>query len=291
MVNYNSVACGVPTFLLLCILSLMMPNQNQNKKPRKGGSRRGRGAERGNPRRNVPKVLTGMAMSRALSSPPREQVVVCRKWRTDSVAAQAVADTFGTYDFRLVDTDAFNLGAHYEHYCISKIEAFFRPQYRANNIATLGKMPIIYVAADPTDTSSWTSLSEARGHDCVITMDDSEGFCIVLSPRVNTYIYAGSAVNSGIGNANQWINTADTGVRHYGIKWAILGAGGALTDLQEWNVSIRYTVHFRIGKSRAGSFQAQQLLPDWKTENSLNEQRQKSPSLADYEEVEAKEAG
>jgi len=197
-------------------------------------------------------------MERVLSPLSRSHVVTCVKWRASEQLVQTVADKFGGFDFRLSDTDADNLTDHYEHYRIVLIECFFRPEYRANNVATLGRMPIIYVATDPTDSSSWASMAEARGHDNLITMDDSQGFCVKLRPRVNTYVYSGSAVASGIGG-NPWLTTADNVVRHYGIKYAITGAGGALTDLQEWNLDMRYTVQMRLGKSRAGTLLSKEI--------------------------------
>lgn len=228
-----------------------MPSKNKNKKRSKRKSH----PRRLENERSIPRVITGQGMLRALSKPPRQSVVICHKWVADSRAAQTISDSFGALDFRLSNTDASALAAYFEEYMISKVEVFFRPMYRANSVSSLAYMPIIYVRPDPVDGGTWTSVADARASDGVITMDDSAGFCVTFSPRINAYVYSGSSVPSG-DPGPMWLSTGDTGVRHYGLKWAITGGGASATEFQEWNVSIREEVRLRIAKRSGASLQS-----------------------------------
>jgi len=229
----------------------IMPSKNTKNKQRRNQKQNGRRKQSGR-RGNVPQVVTGQAMVRSLSQPPRQTTVVCHKWGTDTRILQTTSDSFGATDFRLTNTDASTLSQYFEEYMISKVECFFRPMYRQSSYDSLAYAPIIYVRPDPIDSSTWTSVADARASDGVITMDDTAGFCVKFSPRVNSYVYSGSVNNSGAPGP-VWLSTGDNSVRHYGLKWAVTGGGASATEFQEWNFSFRMEVRMRIAKRTGGT--------------------------------------
>lgn len=180
---------------------------------------------------------------------PSDQVTI-RKLVEPVVIIQDDLDSFGGFDFRLaILTQGGNFAALFQQYRIDMVELTFRPMYRANPVsATPSLIPLIYVAPDINDGSSWSSISSACAADRVAQYDDSESFRLSLTPRVATDVYAGAFGSFAMPNDRPWIDTDSPAVRHYGVKYAVTGAGIGATALQAWNVSIRYTVTLR--KSR-----------------------------------------
>jgi hypothetical protein len=200
-------------------------------------------------RRHAPQVLIGVSAVKAINQVPSEAVHRVHKWSGDTHITQTNVATFGGYQFELADTEASALGAYFQQYRIAQIEIWFRPVYKANAAAAapVFTLPLIYVAVDPNDVSSWGTLAAAQSTDNVVVNDDSETFMLKFEPSPLMAVYAGASTFTAFAHLDMpyWIDTADNTVRHYGIKWAI--EGGA-TAFQVWQVSIRQTVEFRYGR-------------------------------------------
>jgi len=195
-------------------------------------------------------LRTGRVSNSLMARLPSQQRVLVHKWGAPTVLTQAQADTFGAFQFELTDTEASSVAAFWQQYQIQAIEMQFRPMYRANPVIddTVCVIPLIFVAVDPNDISSWTTLSQAESHDNVAIKDDDRGFTLRLRPSVAAALYAGAFTAFGHFPQQPWIDTASNSVRHYGVKWAITGSGFAASHYQSWRVISRYTVAFRYGK-------------------------------------------
>lgn len=170
-------------------------------------------------------------------------------WADPLTIAQADVDAFGAFDFRLAYVDqGAAYAALYQQYRIDKVELFFRPMYRANPaLATpLFIVPLIFTAVDLNDISSWGAMSSAQRAAGVVVHDDSGGFGVSFTPRVAMAVYAGAFTAFAAPAERPWLDTGSDAVRHFGLKWAILGGGIGATAEQVWNVAIRYTVSFRL---------------------------------------------
>lgn len=222
-------------------------NQRKGRKPNQNRRTTRRGG-RAKPRMSAPRILVGRNALRPALQVPRTQVTVVHKWADQTELKQANAvDAFGTFQFTLADTEAVSFAPLFEQYRITKIEMTFRPMFRANGASLSGSyiMPLIYVAVDPNDVSSWSLRSQAQSHDNVTVLGDEEPFTISFEPSVATAVYNGAF--SGFGHQrNIWIDTGTTGARYYGVKWCI--TAGVTPDIQHWEVVSRYTVAFRFGK-------------------------------------------
>lgn len=199
--------------------------------------------------RHAPQILIGRAALKAINDVPSEAVHRVHKWSGDSHITQANVATFGTYQFQLADTEGSSLGQFFQQYRIAAIEIWFRPVYKANAAAGAAAFttPLIYTAVDPNDASSWGTLGAAQSTDNVVVNDDSETFMLKFEPSPLMAVYAGASTFTAFAHLDvpYWIDTVDTTVRHYGIKWAI-EAGS--TAFQVWQVSIRQTLEFRYGR-------------------------------------------
>ncbi len=174
-------------------------------------------------------------------------VFTTHKWSEEVRITQAAGDVFSGFDYRLDQTPAVNFAGVFQTYRIELVETFFRPVYRANPAnLTSYEMPLLVVAVDPTDVSSWTTFSQAQSAENASVMGDDVPFCVRFRPQVQGYLQAATSV-SAMSSGTPWINSDETSVRHYGLKFAITG-GGAATSFQHWIVQHRHTVSFRISR-------------------------------------------
>lgn len=169
----------------------------------------------------------------------------------ESVISQAAAATLTNLFFTLAQCDFTDFRNAFQQYTITKVQVWFRPYFKANpaSLDATYVLPEIYVAADPTDSSSWSTIAEAQRAENCSVMDDSGPFVITLRPMAN--IAAGkNAVFTGFATVDQplWVDCFDNDVRWFGLKIGIAAAGGAATHFQKWDVQFRIFASFRLGK-------------------------------------------
>ena len=87
-------------------------------------------------------------------------VFTTHKWTEEARITQSTGDVFGGFDYRLDNTPAVNFAGVFQSYRIDQVETFFRPVYRANSASlTTYEMPLIVVAVDTVDGTSWSVFS------------------------------------------------------------------------------------------------------------------------------------
>ena len=232
------------------VQAIKMRKSSKNSKGRNGLRRKSPQGGANLSGRRVPTLLTGHAMTIAIGQLPVQQIFRCKKWAsTFTNISQAQVDTFGTFQFQLADIEKDpSFALLFQQYRIPEIEIFFRPMFRANPTTSTILIPQILLAVDPNDISSWGTVGEASSNDGLVVIDDQESFGIRFAPRVAVAAYNGAFSGFSTTDAPIWIDTSYNSVRHYGLKYAITGSGSAAGNDQAWNVSIRYTLEFRIGK-------------------------------------------
>jgi len=195
-------------------------------------------------------LALGAAADLGVSKNQAQQVVKLCKYGAPTVISQTQFDSFGTFQFQLADTECSSVAAYWQQYMITKVVITFRPMYRSNSIAQRASalLPLIFVAVDPNDISSWTVMTQAEAHDNVIVNSDEKSFKISFKPSAAVAMYAGAFTSFGHADGNIWIDTGNTSVRHYGVKWGIQGSGVAGAVDQAWNVTVQEFVSLRYGR-------------------------------------------
>lgn len=186
----------------------------------------------------------------SLSRVPSQPVLSVHKWGAPFTITQSLLDVFGTVQFLLTDiAQSASYAALYQQYCLMGVEIFFRPMFRATSIVddTTVVMPLLFVASDPNDISSWATLADARNAENVTVNDDSQGFCVKFSPQAAVAAYNGAFAGFASTSEKVWIDTTYNTVRHYGLKYCITGNGLA-SNYQAWSVETRYHFQFRFGR-------------------------------------------
>ncbi len=189
-----------------------------------------------------------MAAAMALMKPPPQQVVQVHKLTSEQRLQQAAAAQLSNIYFTAAQADFAPFLTAFQQYRIVRVQAMFRPCFRANQVGASYEMPLIYIAVDPNDSTNWSTIADAQAADNVSVMDDSAPFAVDFRPGL---ILPGQNAG-GFGapvtlNEVPWVDCDDDAVRFYGLKTAV-SAAGAATALQEWIYQARITIEFRIGR-------------------------------------------
>ena len=186
-----------------------------------------------------------------MSKIPPQQELIVHKWSDEFEVSQVSANSYGTYDFRLSNiSQAGTFDDLFQQYQIRRVEIFWRPMFRANPAnPTTYQMPLLYLAVDVNDSSSWATMVAAQSADNVMIVGDDSPFMLSFRPQPVFVAYDGAVSNAyaQLQNANAWLDTGNSGARHYGLKFAITG-GGLASQFQTWVVNWRLTVAYRFGK-------------------------------------------
>lgn len=172
------------------------------------------------------------------------------KWADPSQITQQPIDSFYNLTFQMSDlqeTGAFKI--MWSEYRIMKVELMFRPMFRANNVIQQGTIliPQILVVFDGTSTSAPATVQEFQRYAGLVVQDDSQSFSVTCMPRIATPVYDGIITSAySVGEGKTWLQTAQPSIPHYSVHVAVTGSGNLAGPFQQWNVTTRYTLQFRL---------------------------------------------
>jgi hypothetical protein len=121
----------------------------------------------------------------------------------------------------------------FDAYMIKSVKILFQ------NVSTLpssGSYAPITTAIDYDDSTATVNLSD---RDTAMTVPAGKYFERAFVPRVAVALYGGSTFSAFGQMKNEWIDTANPSVPHYGLKYT---TGVSSTTLPLWEVSIRAVV-------------------------------------------------
>ncbi len=180
--------------------------------------------------------------------PPPQRIVTVHKLTDEQRLQQGATAQLSNIFFTVGQADFSPFLSAYQQYRIAKIEAMFRPCFRANQVGAVYEMPLIYIAVDPNDSTNWSTIADAQAAENVSVMDDSAPFAVIFRPGlVLPGLNAGGFGAPVSLNEQPWVDSDEPATRFYGLKTAV-SAAGAATAFQEWVFQARITVEFRIGR-------------------------------------------
>ncbi len=194
------------------------------------------------------RIVSGTAEVLALMRPPAQRICTVHKLTDEQRLQQAATAQLSNIFFTAAQANFAPFLSAFQQFRIVKVEAMFRPCFRANQVGASYEMPLIYIAVDPNDSVNWATIADAQSAENVAVMDDSAPFAVILRPGL---IMPGQNAG-GFGapvtlNEVPWVDCDEDATRFYGVKTAV-SAAGAATALQEWVYQARLTVEFRIGR-------------------------------------------
>jgi hypothetical protein len=162
------------------------------------------------------------------------------------VTASNAAPVANVYNFTLGNLDGASQLSIWDQYRIDAIRFVIVPQNNAVQLVTNSSTSLVelYCVIDYDDSNSLTSTGAARKYDNCIILAPGESLERTFQPRMAVPSYSGT-FSSFTNLSPQWIDTAYTGVQHYGVKIYIPTTTAAQTTLQSWNIQIEYYISFR----------------------------------------------
>jgi hypothetical protein len=148
----------------------------------------------------------------------------------------AVAGTSGSYSIALSSFPTATLFAgFFDTYRIKQVKIMFNP---ISSVLTTGTTPPITTAIDYDDASASVNLSD---RDTAQTVPAGSYFERIFIPRAANALYAGTFTSFGQ-LESPWIDSANAGVLHYGLKYT-QGVATAVQPL--WDVQVRAVIEGR----------------------------------------------
>jgi hypothetical protein len=156
-----------------------------------------------------------------------------------TLTATATSYVNTTYYFSMTLSNA-TVG-NYDQYRLMALRFSILPQNNAIGLVTNSTTSLVplYCVIDYDDATGLTSAAQAQGYNNCITLSPGESLSRTFRPHMALAAYSGS-FGSFANVEPMWIDAANTGVQHYGIKVFIPGATAAQTLLQSWQVVAEY---------------------------------------------------
>ncbi len=161
------------------------------------------------------------------------------------------SDVFASWAFALADIPNITaVSSLFDQYRIDRIHfrlrsrnpaLFMMNQASPNYAATC---PLLVVDRD--DNTAPTTLAELKQYSNVNCISACDSIDIVFEPSYTRSVFAGG-VFSGyevVTDSDGWLDVANTGIPHYGIKGGIPALVASTSQRMDWDVEAWYTVSF-----------------------------------------------
>lgn len=145
--------------------------------------------------------------------------------------ASATLPVFTTHNFVLTTiTSSADLVNMYDQYCVKELEVSFYPRNNAVDVPA-NNAGIFATVIDYDDSTNLTSIGLAASYQTAMIRPGYESQRRTFAPRIAVGAYAGAFTS--FANQVSWIDSASTGVQHYGIKtvWTACSSASYVMDL------------------------------------------------------------
>ncbi len=164
-------------------------------------------------------------------------------------------DLFASFAFAAADVpNIASLGAAFDAYRIEEIQFRLKSHNNAVYIAGTASpnngMPSPLIAVDQDDNTTPSTLSEVQQYDNCNQISAQDNLDIIFTPAITPSIFSGGVFNgySIDADGKTWLDLANTGSPHYGIKVALPALVASTTYKWDWEFSAWYKISFRRGR-------------------------------------------
>jgi len=142
-------------------------------------------------------------------------------------------------------TDFTNL---YDEYRIKAVKVYFVPKQNSNTqgaSAAYSEVPTLVSAIDYDDATAPTTVAKMMEYDTTrIHGCADKSYTRIFKPNVSLAAYSG-AFTSYAQREDQWLDSDSAGVKHYGLKYALLNAYAGGNNVWSCNVYATLYIEFR----------------------------------------------
>jgi len=164
-----------------------------------------------------------------------------------TLSQTAITPAFLSFNFSLDQLAQYtSFTTLFDQYRFEEVQVIIRPMYNAiglSNISTT-RVPMLYTVIDYDDNATPGSLAVLQEYsNCAIS--EFETTVATFQPHIALAAYDGSVFTSFANQTNQWIDAAYPAVKHYGVKMGCDPGISGQTNLQCWNIAVRYRLSFK----------------------------------------------
>lgn len=160
--------------------------------------------------------------------------------------------SFGGMSFTAADLPNFAiLAASYDSYRFIGVTATFKTMFNVNegiNQPVSSYMGEFLTVIDYDDSNPITTIGKMRTYNnCVITStlkDQHRSF----QPKLAVGLYNTSSLFNSYGNTSMWIDSINSNVPNFGLKWAFTGSSST-TQVPCYSLELKYAIQFRNFRS------------------------------------------
>jgi len=174
---------------------------------------------------------------------------ICRTTLINSTDVSAGGNFAGALKFTLGNLPSYTDFSLYDQYRIDSIDLLLIPPLDVSTLKGVTgtdahQLSILSTCLDKDDAIT-PSVNNVHSHQtCVVHGNFDRNVRVHLeNPQVSLSAYQG-AFTGYAQKANQWIDTASSGVEHYGFKWCIENAP-ALATAKYFFIYAKYNMSFR----------------------------------------------
>jgi hypothetical protein len=178
-----------------------------------------------------------------------DQVHRFRQFAPSANIVQTVTTVnYGAFYFTLAQIDEFStFNTLFDQYCIEAVEVEISAQSTFAN--TAGSVsPRLYTVLDYDDAIPLASLGAVRDYESLVISPPNTGIVRTLIPAIPIGAQSANGSATVVPAVNRqlcWIDSADTNVPHYGLKYAVDSAPTGQTNLQTYSVDFTIFVKFK----------------------------------------------
>ncbi len=155
-----------------------------------------------------------------------------------------LVDTLGSLAFVVSQiTNMSGFADIWDMYKVEYLEYNFRPQVLTVPGATTS-LGSLYTVVDKDDSTTPSSITVLREYSSLQT-HTNEPFTCRFKPGILTGAWNGSVVVAAVSSPPPWLDCAQTGILHYGMKYCLQGGVVGQTLLQTWFVDLFVGISFR----------------------------------------------
>jgi len=135
----------------------------------------------------------------------------------------------------------------FDEYRICAVEVDFKPMYNMqvisaiNNVITL----FLYTVIDYDDNAAPTSISQLEEYDSCVVTNFNQSCKRIIRPKLATAVYDGTANWAYASTRQPWVDCGNAAVQWFGLKLAIEAGASGQTNLQTWQISVKYYIELR----------------------------------------------
>lgn len=158
------------------------------------------------------------------------------------IATSTTVATLGSYDFKLSELyEVSSYTSVFDQYRIVSVELIIIP-VNQKPLATTSNVsaPCLFMAYDLDDSGTPASINIIYNYENMLTLECGHSKIVRFKPAISLAAYS-TAFDSNATKQDQWIDCANTGVTHYGFKYA----ANANATIAVWQVVAKYCLQFK----------------------------------------------